>query len=278
MFILAFLCLDLLLGWQVKQLLPPASKPMPPVAQGFADDTIKRLPLLTVQTADPQDMVAELLTAPSLCANMAPNVEESRGVGLRCQGAGGDTLDQWSGLLVYTHPSRLVGTRIYIGALAVADRVLREVEPDQNSTLPLSGGAWDETANRRVFTTTEKYAGDILFNGTLQIEVGPDGITVKRFWLDVQPGLPAAPARQILSEFQAEKAATDALGAPAIPAADDGSVLLGYYFPSTEPPGSDWTVTPVWRIRNRVNQCFYINAYSGEVEATGANRLDPQVC
>lgn len=277
--IAAFVLLNLALGWQVKQLLPPTGHVLIPVTPQFYDETVRRLPLLTVRTADPQGMVSTLLSG-ATCTDMAPNREAARGLGRHCQGANGDALDQWSGLMVYTRRQRLVGTRVFAAAQAVAERALQQVEPDPNLTLPLVGGDWDESTQSRTFTTVERYANDILFNGKLEIDVAPNGVTVKQFWIYVVPSPPGGEEQQVLSEGQALRQAQLLLGAKAVPAPGDNSVRLGYYSPSSQPPGSDWTVNPAWRIRNRDNQCVYINAYTGDVEALGIGlaRLQAQTC
>jgi len=277
--IAAFFLLNLALGWQVKQLLPPASGVLPPVTPQFGDETVRRLPLLTVETADPQGMVPTLLTDWT-CADMSPQPDLSRGLGRRCRGVGGDTLDQWGGLLVYTRRQRLVGTRIFAAAQAIAETARHQMQPDPNLTLPFTGGQWDESTQTWKFSTVEKYANDILFNGTLQIDVGSSGITMRQVWINVLPGRPGTEAQQIIPEYQALQQARLLLGTQGLPAAGDRSVLLGYYSPSSGQPASEWTVNPAWRIRNRGGQCFYINAYTGEVEALGIGvaRLQPQAC
>gem|GEM_PF-3622775 len=282
-FIAAFFCLDLFLAWQVKQLLPPVRRPVPAVGGAFVSAggaTTGPLPLLTVRTQNPVDgSILQLLGIdPSTCVDMASSAQATKGLAVRCSARDGGVLEDWGGLLEYTQPQRLVGMRLPAIAEPVALQSLRRFEPDPSRTLGLTGGAWDRVRNGRVYFTTEKDAGgDILFNGTMQITVGPTGIKVERYWLDVLPS--RQPALPTISEAEAVTRATEIIGPAATPA-PVGGTTPGYYMPNTEPPGVDWTVSPVWQIRNSQGKCYYINAYNGYVEShgTGADRLAAQPC
>lgn len=283
LFILAFFGLDLFLGWQVKQLLPPAhpaSRSVVGSFMGTGGSAAERLPLLTVRTQSPTDsqMLGRLGIDPSACVALASSANAAKALLVRCPGPAGSTLEDWSGVLEYTQPQHLVGMRLPQIAEPTALNALRRFEPDPSRTLGLSGGAWDPVANGRVYVATQKDAGgDILFNGTIRITVGPAGVRVQRYWLDVVPG--PQPALPIISAAEAATRAAMIIGPAATPAPVSGTTL-GYYFPTTEPPGSAWTVNPVWQIRSAQGDCYYINAYNGEVESngTGADRLAPQPC
>lgn len=265
--------------WQIARLLPPHPGSAQPAAESFIGEGTPVLPLLTVRTENPQDVAPRLFHSPWTCANMAAVPLGGRGAagGIRCHSTTA-TLDQWGGLLIFRNPRRIVGARLHRVAAAVAGQWLQAVAPHPSSTLGLSGGLWNASGHDRVFSSTEVYAGDILFNGTIQISVAATGITLRRFWLRVEPNAPHPAGQQIISAYRAVRQATLALGAVATPAAGQQSVELGYYFPNTEPPGVSWTVNPVWRIRDRQGTCFYVNADDGSLEAPSGERTQPQPC
>ncbi len=270
-FIIAFFCLDLFLGWQVKQLLPTTQKPSLPTPSpsGFGTTTTITLPPLIVRTQNPTAAatLTRLRVDPATCA--------AKELLISCSGLRGAVFQDWNGLLEYNEPKRLVGIRLL--AKSIAEAALQKIE-DPGQTLPLSFGEWHPMERTMIFNATEKDAGgDILFNGDIQITVSPKGTNIKRWWLQVQPG--RQPAQPTISEQQAVAIAVQIIGPAATPS-PVAPPLEGYYFPTAEQPGVDWSVYPVWQIRNSHGQCYYINAYNGEIESkgTGAVALDPQGC
>ena len=282
-FIGAFLCLDLLLAWQVRQLLPVSTQlpTVPGSAVAAADTATHVLPPLSLQTQNPS--VPSVLHALGLHqANCIASTPTRGGpvTHVTCQGNDGAQMQTFSGLFLYSVPWPGVGLD---QALPIWQQIAASElasMPGADLTLPLTAGAVSPGTQSRVFYATERdTGGDVLFNGGMEITL--DGsqhtIVVDRIWLqDVTPS--NQPARPTISQRQAEIDAEQIFGPNAVSSALAPPVE-GYYSPNTEPPGITWTVYPVWQIRTAQGQCYYINAYNGQVVSKeGAQALDPQSC
>ncbi len=290
LFIVAFLCLDAFLGWEVSRLTVPLlylEGTAPPAAQEAPLGTRqgvyvlgplqapqsppqKSAPPLEVATVGVDRQALALLVAPYSCAPPGPlgPLYSSD-----CTDRAGAEVRQLGGALVYTAPWPLGEPQR--SPRGVADAIVRTVDPV--NVIFTGAGAAGGAGQTTVLHYLETYDGVPLFDGVWTVDVGPRRVSATRFWLRVLARRAAAP---VISATQAVDAAAVALGAdPSHPLVVRGPALFGYYFPIRQPPAEVvspggtpvpriWQLVPVWRVRLAPppQGCLFINAYSGQPE------------
>jgi hypothetical protein len=289
LFIVAFLCLDAFLAWEVSRLTVPLldlgaphSSPVlapAPLGRGqgvFVMGTLqapeappqRSAPPLEVETVGVDRRALSLLPTPYTCTAPGP-------LGPRyasdCTAKGGTELRQLGGALVYTAPrARAAVTQT---PQLLANAIVRQVDPVN----ALFAGAQSASDGTTLLRYLETYDGVVLFDGGWTVRVGSRLITATRFWLRVLARRAPLP---VISATQAVAAAAAALGTGvAHPLVVSGPVLFGYYFPIRYPPATVvgpspvplpkvWQLVPVWRVHvaQPTQGCIFINAYSGQPE------------
>lgn len=260
--IVAFACLDGLLGWQVAQLRVPRAVGAVPRAVGAGytgPGSTRRMPLLAVMTLGWQEQALKLLSSPHCSVSASGRAVDSSFV---CSGSGGATLSWYDGLEVYTGagPGHAI-TQGQSGSLLAG--LLGQLQPD-----PLAAGAGallvPGCANVQQYQAFETYDGHPLFQGNWTLGPSAQGITAQRWWVQVVQTLSAP--EPVISASAAEAELKRLYGKDTEVAAG-AQPLLGYYSPTEEAPGALWYLAPVWRIAARFDgqqEYVYINALAND--------------
>ncbi len=243
--IVAFICLDGFLGWQVAQLrVPRAISQLPhAVGAGYAGPgSARRLPQLAVMTLGWQEQTLKLLASPQCSVGASGRAVASS---FSCSGSGGAALKWYNGVVAYSGPGPGPDVPQRQGEGLVA-ALLGRVQPDP---LAADAGAVLVPGAPGQYQVFETYDGHPLFNGNWTVRVNAQ-ITAQRSWVRVVQTL-SAPER-VISAARAEAELARMYGAGTTVAAG-AQPLLGYYGPTEEPPGDLWYLAPVWRVTARID-------------------------
>ena len=284
--IAAFLCLDVMLVWEVHRLrLPVVPGPARHVLT-LGGSAPTRLPVLQVETEPWQVGDEALLPGTPAChQHLGP---QQQVLAVACATSGSpDQLDWVDGVLEYTAGSGVPTGRGDVGAdTALARGLIARLNPGLPAS-SVTGGQAASPAGIRTYVATEMYAGEPLWNGRWTVAVGPHSIVAQRYWLQVVGPDPAHPAAPLISPARALGEA-DRLYTGAAVAAGGQQLALGYYAATVEAPNAaPWDVYPAYRIHVGAGACIYINALAGAAPsgapgataAAGAAQLvSPQSC
>jgi hypothetical protein len=269
--IVAFLCLDLFLWGRIRAegTLPAprltsaarVAGEAPPSAVtygGVLPAAPAALPPLLVRldSGDPAAL-AQRLFGPGVAA-------EQQGGIVTYAGPGG-LLRLAEGVLVYQR-APVAGTAPPPGAAqarAEADDFLARLGgPPADAAF--DGASYQAAERSYVVDYVQRYQGQPLFPGRWRVRVDGHGVAeATRTWLAVIG--PAGPPRAILSPTEALQRLGDLLGARPDRPLRVENLQLGYF--SAQLQAAAWPTVPVWRLRLSDGSSYYVNAYTGTLEA-----------